>query len=347
MGRRLLLHADADAFFASVALRDRPELRERPVAVVAHVVVACASYPARARGVRAGMGIDEAVRHCPDLVLLDVPHGEVEEAGDALLELFHAHARAVEPGSIEEAFLDPGTDDVETAVALAASLRRRAAAELRLPLTVGIGRTKLMAKLASRAGKPDGLHVIDAARDRELRTSLTPHEVWGVGPRTLTRLADLGVATLADLDRVPHEELQQTCGAAMARRLRQIREGTDDAVVRPVTRRTSFTATGSTSGYARPDRTPLELLRACVGRVCHRAERSGLAGSTISVSLTPASGERTRVLRTSRAEASARSEDWEAAASSLLDRAPLPRLTGLGVTLERLVPADQVQGALF
>lgn len=347
MGRRLLLHADADAFFASVALRDRQDLRERPVAVVAHVVVACASYPARAHGVHAGMGIDEALRHCPELVLLDVPHGEIEEAGDALLELFHAHAPAVEPGSIEEAFLDPGTDDVETAVAIAASLRRRAAAELRLPLTVGIGRTKLMAKLASRAGKPDGLHVIDAVRDRELRTSLTPDRIWGVGPRTLARLADLGVATLADLDAVPREELQQTCGAAMARRLRQIREGTDDAVVRPVTRRTSFTATGATSGYARADRTPLELLQTCVGRVCHRAERSGLAGSSISLTLTPASGERTRVLRTSRVEATAQNEDWQLLARGLLERAPLPRLTGLGVTLERLVPADQVQGALF
>jgi DNA polymerase-4 len=347
MGRRLLLHADADAFFASVALRDRPELRDRPVAVVAHVVVACASYPARERGVRAGTSIDEALRRCPELVLLDVPHGEIEEAGDALLDLFHAYADAVEPGSVEEAFLDPGTDDVEEAVALAASLRRRAASELRLPLTVGIGRTRLMAKLASRAGKPDGLHVIDAAREAGLRSSLTPREVWGVGPRTLTRLADLGVTTLADLDAVPPEELHQTCGTAMARRLRQIREGTDDAVVRPVTRRTSFTATGSTSGYARADRTPEDLLAACVERVCHRARRSGLAGTSLTLTLTPASGERARVLRTSLAEATASDAAWQPAARSLLERAPIPRLAGVGVTLERLVPVDRVQGALF
>ncbi|WP_158277140.1 DNA polymerase IV [Serinibacter arcticus] len=347
MTRGPLLHADADAFFASVALRTRPELIDRPVAVVAHVVVACASYPARARGVRAGMHVDEAQTRCPGLVMLDVPQAEIEEVGDALLALFHEHAAAVEPGSIEEAFLDTGAADVEEAVAVARSLRRRAATELGIPLTVGVGRTKLMAKLASRAGKPDGLHVIDAAREAELRSTLAPSEIWGIGPRTVARLGDLGVVTLADVDRVAPAELHQTCGTAMARRLLQIREGTDDAVVRPVTRRASFSASGATAGYARPDRTPQELLETCVGRVCHRAERSGLAGSVLAVTLTPETGERVRVLRTGVPEATAEPATWSPLARDLLERAPVPRLTGLGVTLERLVPVDQVQGALF
>lgn len=347
MIRGPLLHADADAFFASVALRSRPDLATTPVAVVAHVIVACPSYPARAHGVRAGMHVDEALARCPGLVMLDVPQGEIEEVGDALLALFQEHASAVEPGSIEEAFLDTSALDVDGAVAVAQSLRRRAAAELGIPLTVGVGRTKLMAKLASRAGKPDGLHVIDSDRESELRSTLAPSEIWGIGPRTLARLTDLGVSTLADIDGVPREELRQTCGTAMARRLQQIRDGSDDAVVRPVTGRTSFSASGATAGYARPDHTPLDLLETCVARACHRAERSGLAGSVLALTLTPDSGGRARVLRTSVPEATAQTATWNPLARGLLEQASVPRLAQLGVTLEKLVPRDRVQGALF
>ena len=92
-----MLHVDADAFFASVALRSRPDLAGRPVAVVAHVYIASANYPARARGVRSGSLVQDALRQCPELVLIDVPRAEVEEVGDALFDIFHSAARAVEP----------------------------------------------------------------------------------------------------------------------------------------------------------------------------------------------------------------------------------------------------------
>ena len=347
MPRGPLLHADADAFFASVALRSRPELAERPVAVVAHVIIACASYPARARGVRAGMLVHEAKHRCPDLVLLDVPHDEVEEVGEALLSLFHDVATAVEPGSIEEAFLDVTALDLDGAVEVATTLRHRAATELGIPLTVGVGRTKLMAKLASRAGKPDGLHVIDAERELDLRASLAPSEVWGIGPTTLRRLEDLDVTRLDDVDRVPREELRQACGTTMARRLWQIREGTDDAVVRAVRRRTSFSAEGSTSGYARPDRSPLELLETCLTRVCRRAARLDLAGSSVAIHLRPETGRKPIVLRCSLPEATSDATRWRPVTAELLAREHLPRLAGLGVTLTDVVPVEQVQGALF
>lgn len=347
MPRGFLLHADADAFFVSVALRDRPDLIERPVAVVAHVVVACASYPARAFGVRAGMSIQEARHLCADLVLLDVPHEEVDLVGDALFDLFHRFTPAVEPGSIEEAFLALPDLDQDGAVEVARRLRQAAAQELRIPLTIGVGRTKLMAKLASRRGKPDGLSVIDAAEETELRTTLPVADIWGVGGRTAQRLTSLGVTRIADLDRVARTSLQQICGTTMARRLWRIREGTDDAEVRPVRLRSSFSSDGATAGYARPDRSPLELLETCVARVCHRAARVGLAGSKLAITLHPDGSRPLAALKCSVPEATADPTAWLLAAGAVLAAATVPDLIGLGVTLSGLVPVEQVQAALF
>ncbi|WP_250033238.1 DinB/UmuC family translesion DNA polymerase [Paractinoplanes maris] len=347
MGRGPLLHADADAFFASVVLRHRPELVDRPVAVVAHVFVASANYPARARGVRGGVLAQEALRQCPELVLIDVPRAEVEEAGDALFDLFHECARAVEPGSMEEAFLDVGAADWPAAVAAGHELRRRAAAELGIAVSVGIGRTKLMAKLASRAAKPDGLHVIRGEQEAELRRDLPMTKVWGVGARTVERLAELGVATLGEIDTVPWDTLRRVCGTAMARRLRAIRDATDDAAVRPVEHRSELSAEGSISGYARPDWTPAELLERCVERVCRRAERAGLAAAGLTITLRPDDGSPAQVLRRAGRTATADLRAWPAVARELLEQAPELALTGLRVTLTGMTPVDQLPGTLF
>lgn len=203
MTRGPLLHADADAFFASVVMRGRPDLVARPLAVVNMIIVASPNYLARALGVHSGMLAVEAARRCPELVLVDVPHAEVEEVGDALFDLFHEFADAVEPGSIEEAFLDTSHLSWSAAVEHAQELRRRAAAELGIPVTVGVGRTKLMAKLASRAGKPDGLHVIGVDEEAAVRADLRLTDIWGVGAVTTRRLAALGITRLTDLDDVP------------------------------------------------------------------------------------------------------------------------------------------------
>ncbi|MBL7253478.1 DinB/UmuC family translesion DNA polymerase [Paractinoplanes lichenicola] len=348
MSRGPLLHADADAFFASVVLRGRPQLAGLPVAVVAHVIIASANYPARARGVRSGVHTQEALRQCPELILVDVPQGEVEEAGEALLDLFRECARAVEPGSMEEAFLDVGARSTEEAVAAGREVRRRAAAELEIPVSVGVGRTKLMAKLASRAAKPDGLHVIGPDREAELRAGLPLRDVWGVGARTVERLESLGITGLDGLDAIPYETLRRLCGTAMARRLRAIREGSDDAVVRPVERRSTLSSEGSIQGYARPDWTPAELVEMCVERVCRRAERAGLLASGLTLTARPSSLESpVCVLRGGRPTATASPQVWSGVALSLLAGAEVPPLAGLRVTLTALVQADRVQDTLF
>ena len=299
-----ILHADADSFFASVVLRSRPELRSSPMAVVVHGFVASSNYPARERGVTGGMLVTDARRRCPGLALFDVPQGEVEETADALFDLFGSVARAVEPGSMEEAFLDVGAGDAvgagdgvgagggigagggggdAAAVRVAVELRRRAWQELGIPVSVGVGRTKLMAKLASRAAKPDGLHVIDAATEQRLRTTLPLRKVWGVGRSTLERLETLGVRRLGDLDAVLPERLLDACGTMMTRRLQAIRAGTDDAVVRPVSERTVLSSEGSIAGYARPDWTVAELVETCIRRVCKRAMRAGLGATGLTI----------------------------------------------------------------
>lgn len=344
---RTLLHADADAFYASVALRGRPELAAAPVAAVAHVFIASANYPARACGVRSGSLVQDALARCPDLVLVEVPRAEIEEVGDALLDLFHASARAVEPGSIEEAFLDVGPVGWEGAVEAAADLRSRAAEELGIPVSVGVGRTKLMAKLASRAAKPDGIHVIGIEQEAVLRSGLPISDVWGIGPATQRRLGLLGVEKLADIDSIPPATLLKSCGTTMARQLWGIRNSTDDAVVRPVERRSSLTAEGSIQGYNRPDLTPAELVENCVERACRRAQRAGLAAAGITLTLKPVRSATSVVLKRGAPNATADRDVWLAVARELLRPGRAPELVGVRVTLTGLVPADRLQDRLF
>lgn len=340
-----LLHADADSFVASVVLRSRPELRAVPMAVVVHTFIASPNYPARDRGVRGGMTVREAVRLCPQLVMVDVPREEVEEVGDALFDLFHSVARAVEPGSIEEAFLDVGARDRETAEEAGRGLRHRAMGELGIPVSVGIGRTKLMAKLASRHAKPDGMYVIDAHEEARLRVELPMREAWGVGGTTLERLTQLGVLRLGDLDAIPRDHLLEACGTTMARRLWGMRDGTDDAVVHPVEARTALSAEGAISGYNRVDHSPFELMQLCVARACKRVSRAGLVATGLTLALRIDS--RAVTLRSGARDATADPEAWLDAGAALLETAPPAPITALRATLTGLRPASQVMPTLF
>lgn len=230
-GRQSILHADADAFFASVEARDAPELADRPFVVIAGLgeVVACPNYPARAYGIHGGMTIHQARRRCADLLTVPGRFDAYRTASEQLFELFARYATTIEPGSMEEAFLDvAGHDPVD----VAGRLRTEARDEIGLPLSVGVGRTKLVAKLASRRAKPDGLVVIGLDDEQRLRDELRLADVWGVGQVTRERLCDIGIHTVRDLDRIELPELARVVGLAMARRLSSIAAGTDGAAVR-------------------------------------------------------------------------------------------------------------------
>ena len=186
-----VLHADADAFFASVEQRDDPRLRGRPVIVGGGVVLA-ASYEAKARGVRTAMGGRAALRLCPDAVVVPPRFSAYTEASRAMLAVFEDASPVVEGLSIDEAFLDVrGMERIAgSPVEIAVRLRNEVRARVGLPITVGVARTKFLAKVASRVAKPDGLLVVKPERELAFLHPLDVGALWGVGPKTTAKLLE-------------------------------------------------------------------------------------------------------------------------------------------------------------
>ena len=264
----MILHADADAFLASVEQRDDPRLRGRPV-VVAHEVVACASYEARALGIHPGMPTRRVARRWPEVVVVGYRTEVYEQASAGLFAVFRRFTPLVEPGSMEEAFLDITDRDQGDPGGLAVELRRAARAEVGLPVSVGVGRTKLMAKLAGRRAKPDGLVVVNAELEARVRPRLRLDQLWGVGPATYERLHAAGLFVVSDLQGWPEERLKAIVSTAMARRLVSIVQGTDDATVRLPAPRKSVSAS-KTIPTPRARSKVVASLDACVDRALHR-----------------------------------------------------------------------------
>jgi len=283
----MILHADADAFFASVELRDRPDLRIRPMAVATHIVMS-ANYPARAFGIHGAMRIEDALRSCPELTIMPPRPAHYQSVGADLLELFSRWSRRVEPGSLEEAFCDPGErDPVEAAHGLRTEARER----LGLPVSVGVARSRLYAKLASRRAKPDGLVVVDAATEARWRAELTIADTWGIGPRTAERLAELGVETIAGLAGYTEDQLAAHISTTMARRLLGIRDGTDDAAVHLQGPRRSIGASRTLAPATAHAATVLRHLELLTDIALGRLLATQALVSRVSVSVRPLGGD--------------------------------------------------------
>src|ERR1700709_48884 len=192
-----ILHADLDAFYASVEQLLDPSLRGKPIAVGGGVVLA-ASYEAKAFGVRGGMPGKQARDLCPQLVFVGGHFSEYQRLGDAAIKLLGDFTPLVERISIDEAFADvAGTEQLfGPPVAIAETIRQRGRTELGLPISVGVARTKHLAKIASQVAKPDGLVVVDPHKELEFLHDLPVELMWGVGPVTRARLAGIGVLTI-------------------------------------------------------------------------------------------------------------------------------------------------------
>ncbi len=268
LGGVVLLHADADAFFASVEQRDDPRLRGRPM-VVAHEVVACPSYEARALGIRAGMPLAAVRRRWPDVLVTGYRGEAYDEASARLFEIFRRFTPLVEPGSMEEAFLDVTGRDGGDPHAVAVALRVAARAEVGLAVSVGVGRTKLMAKLASRRAKPDGLVVVDPELEARVRPRLRLDDLWGVGPATYEKLHAAGLFVVSDLYGWDEPALKGIVSTGMARRLLAIAAGTDDATIRLPGPRRSVSASRS-MGSTRTRSKVVAVLDDCIGRALDR-----------------------------------------------------------------------------
>jgi DNA polymerase-4 len=279
-----ILHADADAFFASVEQRDDPSLRGRPTIVGAGVVMA-ASYEARAFGIHGGMGGRRARRLCPHAAVVPPRFSAYTEASKALFDLFEETAPLVEGMSLEEAFLDVrGLERISgTPRQIAERLRRRARERVGLAVTVGVARTKVLAKMASRAAKPDGLLVIDPDREAEFLEPLPVEALWGVGEATALKLRAHGISTIGELGRRDPVELAIFLGNHAARHLHAVAHNRDPRRVRRGRRRRSIGTQSAFAGGGRSRSDLDELLVTLVDRVTRRARAANRAGRTVTL----------------------------------------------------------------
>ncbi len=279
-----ILHADADAFFASVEQRDDPSLRGRPTVVGGGVVMA-ASYEARAFGIHGGMGGRRARELCPDLVSVPPRFEAYTEASRALFDLFEDTAPLVEGLSMEEAFLDVrGLERISgTPRQIAERLRRRARKRVDLAVTVGIARTKVLAKMASRAAKPDGLLVIEPDREEEFLRPLPVEALWGVGAITAEKLHSRGIHTIEQLGRVDAGELARFLGLHAGRHLHAIAHNHDPRRVRRGRRRRSIGTQSAFAGGGKSGEELDALLVSLVDRVTRRVRSANRAGRTVTL----------------------------------------------------------------
>ncbi len=327
-----ILHADADAFFASVEQRDDPALRGRPVCVGEGVVMA-ASYEARAFGIRGAMGGTEAKRRCPEALFVPPRFSAYTEASRSLFEIFRDTAPAVEGLSLEEAFLDVrGLERISgSPERIARRLRGRVRKEVGLAVTVGAARTKVLAKMASRAAKPDGLLVVAAEREREFLHPLPVETLWGVGPSTAAKLHRHGIRTVGQIADLPEQVMVGMLGRAAGQHLHAVANNRDRRRVRTGPGRRSF---GSQSAFGLRRRSPSELdtiLIALVDRVTGRMRRADRAGRTVVLRFR--FGDYTRATRSrTLAHATSASGPVLATARELL-AASMPMLRKRGVTM--------------
>ena len=281
-----VLHADLDAFFASVEQRDDPRLRGRPVIVGSGVVLA-ASYEAKAFGVRTAMGGAQARRLCPTAAVVQPRMSAYSEASKAVFDVFEDTTPLVEGLSIDEAFLDVrGLERLAgSPVEIAIHLRRKVLDQVGLPITVGVARTKFLAKVASGVAKPDGLLAVPTGRELQFLHPLEVERLWGVGPVTSRKLRERGIRTVGEVAQVPEPALVAMLGRAAGRHLHALAHNRDPRVVLVGRRRGSI---GSQRALGRPTRS-LETvdasLLAIVDRVMKRMRAARRVGRTVVLRL--------------------------------------------------------------
>jgi DNA polymerase-4 len=342
-----ILHADVDSFYASVEQRDDPRLRGRPVIVGAGVVLA-ASYEAKAHGVRTPMSGALARRLCPQAVVVRPRMDAYSRASKALFEVFDRTTPFVEALSVDEAFLDVGGlwRISGTPTEIAVRLRSAVLEQVGLPISVGVARTKFLAKAASAVAKPDGLLVVPTDRELAFLHPLPVERLWGVGPVTAGKLRERSITTVGEVARLGEAALVRILGRAAGRHIHALAHNRDPRRVRTGRRCRSM---GTQRALGRRGRSPEQLdadLLALVDRLARRLRRAHRVCRTVTLRLR--FDDFTRATRShSFPEATAHTRTILAAARGLLAEAmPLIRTRGItliGVTFGNLAEDGAVQ----
>ncbi len=339
MSEATILHADLDSFYASVEQRDNPALRDRPVIVGAGVVLA-ASYEAKAYGVRTPMGGGEARRLCPDAVVVSPRMSAYSAASEAVFAIFEDTTPVVEGLSIDEAFLDVGGLRRVSGppVDVADRLRRRVREEVGLPITVGVARTKFLAKVASGVAKPDGLLVVPPDDELGFLHPLPVQRLWGVGPKTAAKLHARGISTVGEVARLAQPTLVSLLGRASGRHLHALAHNYDPRPVQVGRRRRSI---GSQHAMGWRPKTYDDIdasLVAIVDRVTRRMRAAGRVGRTVTLRMRFNDSSRATRSHTM-PRSTAQTEAILRAARSLL-RSVRPLIDAQGLTLVGLSVAN-------
>jgi DNA polymerase IV len=345
-----ILHADVDAFYASVEQRDDPRLRGRPVIVGTWVVLA-ASYEAKACGVRTAMGGAQARRLCPQAVVVQPRMSAYAAASKAMFEVFDDTTPLVEGLSIDEAFLDvgglrrisgPPTD-------IAARLRREVRERVGLPISVGVARTKFLAKVASGVAKPDGLLEVPPDGELAFLHPLPVERLWGVGPVTADKLRQRGITTVGEVARLGEPALVSVLGRASGRHLHALAHNRDPRPVQVGRRRRSIGAQRALGRTPRSLEAVDTIVVALVDRLARRLRAARRVCRTVTLRMRFDDFSRATRSHTL-PEATAQTQTILATARGLLAAAtPMIRRQGLtlvGVSLANLHDDDAIQLAL-
>lgn len=285
-----ILHVDMDSFFVEVERLDAPELRGRPVAVGGRGkrgVIASASYEARSFGVRSAQPTSNAIRLCPQLVVVPPSHDKYREASVGVFTIFRSFTPKVEGLSLDEAFLDVRglRRHYNSPLDVAGEIRSRLRQELGLPASVGIGAVKFIAKLASEAAKPDGVRHVPGDEQQSFLSSLPARAMWGVGPAAMAALSRLGVETIGDIASLPEAALVSAVGPTAGRHLHDLSRGVDP---RPVVADNEAKSVSVEETYEEDLDSREVVETALLGqsqRLSGRLRRSGLIARTISLKI--------------------------------------------------------------
>ncbi len=283
----MIAHFDVDAFYASVAVRDDPSLRGKPLAIAGssrRAVVLTASYEARPFGVRSAMPLYKARAACPDLVVVPPDMTKYSAVSREIFAVFRARGHAVEGLSRDEAFVDFGDVTIDEAMALAAAIRAEVLAATQLTVSAGVATGKMIAKIASDACKPNGLLAVEPGDEAAFLAPMPVGRLWGVGPKTQARLTSFGIATIGDLaalEDAPLRELFGTWGVE----LRDLARGNDRRRV-DTSRETKSISTEETFEYdVREEAKLIELLKVQARELAAELDREGLSAQTVGVKI--------------------------------------------------------------